>query len=99
MVLPAVVLVLACSLGALQTVGLQVRLTDAAAAAARMLGRGEDANLAVARLQVSIADAALRTERRGSLICAQLSAPSRFGPFALAGLRVTAVSCAPTGGL
>nr|WP_179580830.1 TadE family type IV pilus minor pilin [Leifsonia psychrotolerans] len=98
-VLPAVVLVLACCLAAIQVVGQQVRLTDAAVVAARMLGRGESLDSAAAAVQASIAGAELRTEHQGDLVCALLQKPSGFGPFARAGVTVTARSCAPSGGL
>jgi len=99
LVIPAVVLVLGCCLGAIQVVGQQVRMTDAAAGAARALGRGESSDHAAALANGAVPGVALSAESRGEFVCATLSAPSGIGPFALVGLTVTAVSCAPAGGL
>lgn len=98
-VIPAVMLVLACCLGAVQVVGQQVRLTDAAADAARALARGEGADRAAALARRAVGGASLGSERRGEFVCARLSAPSAFGPFAAVGLTVSARSCALAGGL
>jgi hypothetical protein len=76
-----------------------VRMTDAAAGAARALGRGESSDHAAAQASAAIAGVSISAETRGEFICATLSAPSGIGPFALVGLTVTAVSCAPAGGL
>lgn len=99
MVIPAVVLVLGCCLGAIHVVAQQVRMTDAAAGAARALGRGESADQAVSLVGSVLPGVSLSSESRGEFVCATLSAPSGIGPFALAGLTVTARSCAPAGGL
>jgi len=99
LVLPAVILVLCCCLGAIAVVGQQVRMTDAAAGAARALGRGESVDSVAALVNGTAPGATLGSESRGEFICATLSAPSGVGPFALVGLIVTAVSCAPAGGL
>ena len=98
-VLPAVVLVLGCCLGAVQVVGLQVRLTDAAADAARSLARGDGADRAAALVQASVASASLAAETRGEFVCARLRAPSGIGPFTAVGLTLEARSCALAGGL
>lgn len=98
MVLPAVVLVLVCCLGAVQVVGQQVRLTDASADAARALARGDGADRAANLVRQSVDGASLATEQRGEFVCASLSAPSAFGPFAAFGLTVEAGSCALAGG-
>ncbi len=98
-VIPAVMLVLACCLGAVQVVGQQVRLTDAAADAARALARGDGADRAADLARQSVGGASLTTEQRGEFVCARLSVPSAFGPFAAFGLTVKAGSCALAGGL
>jgi len=98
-VLPAVVLVLAACLGAVQVAAQQVRLTDAAASAARSLARDDGVGQATAIAQQAVGAAALSSERRGPFVCARLSAPSAFLPFAAAGLRLEAASCALAGGL
>ncbi|POH58753.1 hypothetical protein C3B59_18480 [Cryobacterium zongtaii] len=93
-VLPAVLVVLACCLGAVQVVGQQVRMTDAAADVARLLARGDGAGPASGLLAAVAPGTALAEERQGEFICARLSAPSAFAPFAVAGLTLAARSCA-----
>jgi hypothetical protein len=97
-VLPAVVLVLGCCLGAVQVVGQQVRLTDAAADAARSLARGDDAARAAGLVGRAVAGASFSSELLGEFVCARLAAPGAFGPFAGFGLTVEARSCALAGG-
>lgn len=99
MAIPAVVLVLACCLGALQVATQQVRLTDAAADAARTLARGDPVAVAAARAHRVAGSAAMTTSTRGDFVCVELSAAAGFGPASLAGLRVRASSCALGGGL
>lgn len=97
--MPAVVLVLAACLGAVQVAGQQVRLTDAAASAARALARDDGVGRASAIARQAVGSASLRSERQGQFVCARLSAPSDFAPFAAAGLRLEVSSCALAGGL
>ena len=85
--LPAVLVVLACCLGAVQVVGQQVRITDAAADIARLLARGDSAAPAAGLLAAVGPGAALAQDRQGEFVCARLSAPSAFAPFAAAGPR------------
>ncbi|WP_104089640.1 TadE family type IV pilus minor pilin [Cryobacterium sp. N19] len=93
--LPAVVLVLACCLGAVQVIGVQVRLTDAAASAARSLARGDSAVRAAGLVHQTVAGVSLAPERRGEFVCARVvtRAPGIF-----AGLTLEAQSCALAGG-
>jgi hypothetical protein len=98
-VLPAVVLVLGCCLGAVQVIGQSVRLTDAAADAARALARGDDIGGVGDLVRRSVAGASVTAEHRGEFVCASLSVPSAFGPFAGFGVTVEARSCALAGGL
>jgi TadE-like protein len=98
-VLPAVILVLACCLGAVQVIGQQVRMTDAAAAAARVLARGDAAALAESVVRRSVPGASVRSEQRGEFVCVHLDAPSAFGLFVGLGLTIEAGSCALSGGL
>ena len=86
--------VLACCLGAVQVVGQQVRLTDAAADVARLLARGDGAGPASGLLAAVAPGTALAEERQGEFVCARLSEPSAFAPFAAAGLTLAARSCA-----
>ncbi|MCP2032220.1 hypothetical protein L1277_002319 [Okibacterium sp. HSC-33S16] len=95
--LPAVVVVLACCLGAVQIASHQVRLSDAAADAARTLARGDPVSVAVARVQRVAGPAELTTSRSGDFVCVELSAVA--GPAVLAGIRIRASGCALAGGL
>jgi hypothetical protein len=97
--LPAVIVVLACCLGAVQVASQQVRLSDAAADAARTLARGDDVGVAAARARQVAGPAELSTETSGDFICVTLSAPARFGPATWTGVRIRASGCALAGGL
>ena len=88
--IPAVVLVLGLCLAALQVAGLQVRLQDAAAVAARSLGRAGD----VPDFGPGLEDAAVVATRRGPLVCARVSIPASGAAGELLGLRLHAESCA-----
>lgn len=92
--LPAVVLVLACCLSGMQVAGQQLRLQDAAAAAARAAARGGDTSVA-ARLAPA---AAVSRYSDGDLVCVRLSAASSSAVGALMALTLTASSCALGGG-
>ena len=91
--MPAVLLVLGMVLGGIQLGTLQVRLQDAAADAARSLGRGDSAPALAARLARQVPGARWSSSRSGALVCAHLVA-SAPGPAALLGLTVSATSCA-----
>ena len=97
-VVPAVLLVLALCLGAVQVSGQQVRLTATAAAAARSLSRGDGDDTAAALVRRLAGAASKSTERQGDFVCVRLSVPSAFGAFAAFGVTVTAGSCALGGG-
>lgn len=90
--IPAVLLVLVCCLGAVQLVSQQLRLQDAAAAASRSLARGEDAGTASARVAQLVTGASLERNDHGGMICVRLVSPARSGVFAA--VRVEAASCA-----
>lgn len=88
--LPAVVLVLAACLGAGQAVALQVRVQDAAAAAARQLARG-DPGAARALVSRLVPGASVTANPRADLVCATVAAhPGGL----LSAMWVTATSCA-----
>jgi TadE-like protein len=91
--LPAVLLVLAMVLGGIQLGVLQVRVQDAAADAARSLGRGDPSAALAARLARQVPGARWSSSRSGALVCAHLVA-SAGGPAAVLGLTVSATSCA-----
>jgi len=82
MVLPAVMLVLAFAAGAVQVGVAQVRLTDAAADAARLMGRGESEGAAAGRVQDAVGGAALAVSRDGLLVCVTARASVALGPVA-----------------
>ncbi|MDJ0338164.1 TadE family type IV pilus minor pilin [Cryobacterium sp. PH31-O1] len=95
--LPAVVLVLVCCLGAVQVVGVQVRLTDAAASAARALARGDSAGRAAGLVRNAVTGASLSSDRRGEFVCTRVTAQGLPGLFVA--LTLEAHSCALAGGL
>jgi Flp pilus assembly pilin Flp len=95
--LPAVALVLAACLGAVGVGSQSVRLQDAAADAARGLGRGESTGAVAARVDGAVPGAQLESWRSGDLVCARLSVEAR-GAASLALLRLGAESCALDGG-
>lgn len=87
--LPAVIAVLALCLSGVQVAGQQLRLQDAAAAAARAVARGDGTGVAQ-RLSPG-STASQFTD--GDLICVGLTAPAAWG------ITLTARSCALGGGL
>ncbi|MET0780280.1 MAG: TadE family type IV pilus minor pilin [Microbacterium sp.] len=93
--LPAVAVVLLLGAGALGACAQQVRLQDAAADAARLVGRGEPDGRASAIVASAVAGAGVAIDRRGDLVCVTASAPAwRVVPVPL-----SATSCALAGGL
>lgn len=92
--LPAVVLVLACCLSAMQLSGLQLRLQDAAAVTARAVARGGTAQLAE-RLAPG---ARVATFLDGALDCVRLDLDSHLVIGTLVPVTLTASSCAPGAG-
>jgi len=94
--LPAVALVLAACLTGVRLVGDNVRLVDAAADAARALGRGESEETASAIVARVYGSAALAVTSVDSYVCVTLTAT---GGGILPGIQLSAQSCALTGGL
>ena len=90
--LPAVVIVLVCCLAGIETTGQQVRLQDAAAIAARSLGRGESAGTALGRARQLAPGVSLGTAADGDLVCAVLRHRAA-GPAGLLRLTLEARSC------
>ena len=76
---------------------MQVRLTDAAASAARALARGDSPGRAAGLVQSAVSGASLSSERRGEFVCARVAAQGLPGIFV--GLILEAHSCALAGGL
>lgn len=93
--LPAVVLVLAASLGGLGLATAHLRAQDAAADAARLLGRGETAAVAQRHVERSAPGAQLSLSRTADLVCASVRVEQRV---LLIPLAVVASSCALDGG-
>ncbi|MER7447586.1 TadE family type IV pilus minor pilin [Microbacterium sp. NPDC097977] len=94
--LPAVVLVLVLGVGALGAAAHQVALQDAAADAARLLGRGEDEGAAAHAVASALPGAAMSTTATGDLVCVTTRIEVGIGGFLRWGLR--AHSCALDGG-
>lgn len=89
MALPAVVMVLALCLGGITVGAAQLRVQDAAAAAARAAGRGDSTAVAA-----SIAPGAAASQwTEGPLVCVRVRATASFG-----GIPLSATSCALGGG-
>lgn len=90
-VVPAVVLVLVCCLGAVQLAGQRLRLQDAAADAARILARGDSA---VRQAHALMAGSVLTRRDSDGLVCATLRAPAAVAGGLLGPVTLTATSCA-----
>lgn len=95
--LPAVAVVLVCCLAGVQVAGQQVRLQDAAAIAARSIGRGETDGTALGRARNLMPGASLTTLVNGDLDCAVLRQRAS-GPAGLLRVTLEARSCALGGG-
>ncbi len=93
-VIPAVLLVLAACLAALQLGTQQVRLQQVAAIAARSVARGE----AVGATAILLPGSTLRVEHRGELACVTASARGSAAGGWIAVVTVSASSCALDGG-
>ena len=93
--LPAVLVLLALCLAAVQLGVHQVRVQDAAAVAARVSARGDGASAGgyVAQL-VPGADVVMAV--RADLVCATVTGGPAAGPFRA--IRMSATSCAPESG-
>ncbi len=93
--LPAVVIVLAACLGGLGLATTQLRAQDAAADAARLLGRGEPASAAQQHVARSVPGAAFTISRPADLVCARVVVEQRL---LLVPVRAAGASCALDGG-
>jgi hypothetical protein len=89
-VLPAALLVLALGIGAVQAGGQQIRLIDAAAVDARLIGRGD----APRGPDGSALATARSVERGGGMVCVTLTARSSVIGLGAAGVRVSGRACA-----
>ncbi|WP_083710062.1 TadE family type IV pilus minor pilin [Leifsonia sp. ALI-44-B] len=96
--MPAVLLVLAMTVGALGAAAHQVRLADAAADAARALGRGESAAAAGALAARVAPGSQLATSTDGELVCAEVAKAWALPGGRATGIRLVAYACALGGG-
>lgn len=94
MLIPAVLVVLACCLGGLRLAGDQLRLQDAAGVAARTIARGESVGLATSRAASLVPGAAISSTARGDLDCVTATASGSLGPKLFGSLTLSARSCA-----
>lgn len=94
--LPVVVLTLLLGVGALGAAARQVALQDAAADAARLLGRGEDPSAAERAVGVAVRGAAMSSSADGDLVCVTATGEAVVG--GLLRLPLRASSCALGGG-
>jgi Flp pilus assembly protein TadG len=92
-VIPAVLLVLAFGLGAIEVVVQQARLTDAAADGARSLARGDASAPVRAHMSNTVGRTEMSVEKDGDFVCLSLAQPAA-GPAALTGLTVRGQGCA-----
>jgi Flp pilus assembly protein TadG len=92
-VIPAVLLVLAFGLGAVEVVVQQARLTDAAADSARSLARGDGDGVMHARMARTVGSASVSVRRDTDFVCVSL-VQAAAGPASLTGLSVHGESCA-----
>jgi len=94
--LPAVVLVLALCLAAIQLASQQIRLQDAAALTARSIARDDESSASAASRLVP--QLTIMRWAQGELECVTATAPAAGGVIALLGLELRASSCALGGG-
>ncbi|WP_291041938.1 TadE family type IV pilus minor pilin [Herbiconiux sp.] len=94
MILPALALIIALGVSAAQCGVVQVQLADAAADAARMIGRGDSAGSAAARVQAAQGGARMSVQRDGVLVCVTASAVPAGGVASTFTLELTATGCA-----
>lgn len=94
-VLPAVVLVLLLTAGALGASARQVRLQDAAADAARLVAREEPVGRAQSAVADAVSGAIASISYRGDIVCVTATAPTSVP---LVPARLEASSCALAGG-
>ncbi|UNK71741.1 TadE family type IV pilus minor pilin [Microbacterium sp. H1-D42] len=95
--LPAALLALLLGVGALSAAATQVSLQDAAADAARLLGRGESQARAAGVVSASVAGARSDSRAAGDLVCVTASIDLKVGRIISVPLRAS--SCALAGGL
>lgn len=95
--LPAALMAVAFGVGALGAAATQVSLQDAAADAARLLGRGESSVRAAGVVRDAVDGASSASRSAGDLVCVTASLDLRIGR--LISVPLSASSCALAGGL
>lgn len=95
--LPAALLALLLGVGALSAAATQVSLQDAAADAARLIGRGESTSRAAGVVATAVDGARSASRADGDLVCVTASVDLRVGRIIAVPLRAS--SCALAGGL
>lgn len=95
--LPAVVLALLLGAGALGAASRQVALQDAAADAARLLGRGQSQGDASHAVTAQVPGADLSSRAAGDLVCVTATSEVRIG--GAVRVPLSASACALAGGL
>jgi hypothetical protein len=96
--MPAVLIVLAMTVGALGAAAHQVRLADAAADAARALGRGESVAVAGVLAARLAPGSELSTSTEGELVCAEVAKAWALPGGRATSIRLVARACALGGG-
>jgi len=96
LVVPAVIVVLGCCLGAFQLASLQLTLENAAAVAARTMARGGDGAAAASRAAAVSPGVRLERQDSGDLVCAVARASAGLG--LLGPMKLSATSCSLAGG-
>ena len=91
--IPAVVLLLALCLSAVQVATLQLRLQDAAALAAQTAARGGGSTAGALEL---VRGASVEVQRRDDFVCARLVLEAKVFGGLLAGIPLAARSCSPS---
>lgn len=94
MILPALAVVIALGMAAVQCGVVQMRLADAAADAARMIGRGEGVESAAARVGVAESGSSMSVGRDGMLVCVTASAVPTGGIASTFAIELSATGCA-----
>ncbi len=98
MVVPAVILLLALCLSAMQLSSRQLRLQDAAADAARIAARGDGVGAAARRAADLLPGTTLVADTRGELVCVELRTPAAIAGGLFDAVSLAASSCALQGG-
>jgi hypothetical protein len=97
-VLPAVLVIVAAVLGGFQLIVQQIRVADAAASAARLLGRADYAGADEAVSMLLADGARIESRTEGRFVCATVTMPIDVGPFAIAAIPLASTTCALGGG-